>query len=44
MISPPTPHNKDGEPLKLREQAYEGYTKSLLSQEIKPGQFITSAS
>jgi len=42
MISPPTTqHNKDGEPLKLREQAYEGYTKSLLSQEIKPGQFIT---
>ncbi|MEM5471666.1 GntR family transcriptional regulator [Hoeflea sp. AS60] len=39
MILPP--HNKDGEPLKLREQAYEGYTKSLLSQEIKPGQFIT---
>lgn len=41
MISPPPLHNKDGEPLKLREQAYEGYTKSLLSQEIKPGQFIT---
>ena len=41
MISPPTLHNKDGEPLKLREQAYEEYTKSLLSQEIKPGQFIT---
>ncbi|MDF1606899.1 GntR family transcriptional regulator [Hoeflea sp. YIM 152468] len=34
-------YNKDGEPLKLREQAYEGFTKSLLSQEIKPGQFIT---
>lgn len=42
MISAPQPpQNKDGEPLKLREQAYEGYTKSLLSQEIRPGQFIT---
>lgn len=41
MISPRTQHNKDVEPLKLREQAYEGYTRSLLSQEIKPGQFIT---
>ncbi len=28
-------------PLKLREQAYEGYTRSLLSREIAPGQFIT---
>lgn len=37
----PTQHTKEGEPLKLREQAYEGYTKSLLAQEIKPGQFIT---
>jgi len=37
----PTPPSKDGEPLKLREQAYEGYTRSLLAQEIKPGQFIT---
>lgn len=41
MIAPQTPHNKDGEPLKLREQAYEEYTRSLLSQEIRPGQFIT---
>ncbi|WP_417417741.1 GntR family transcriptional regulator [Hoeflea sp.] len=41
MTSPLTPHSKDGEPLKLREQAYEEYTRSLLSQEIKPGQFIT---
>lgn len=41
MITPQTPHNKDGEPLKLREQAYEEYTRSLLSQEIRPGQFIT---
>ena len=40
----PTQPHKDGEPLKLREQAYEGYTRSLLAQEIKPGQFITSAS
>ncbi|MBA3446399.1 MAG: GntR family transcriptional regulator [Pseudaminobacter sp.] len=29
------------EALKLREQAYIGYTRSLLSNEIKPGQFIT---
>jgi DNA-binding GntR family transcriptional regulator len=41
MIAPQTLHNKDGEPLKLREQAYEEYTRSLLSQEIRPGQFIT---
>jgi DNA-binding GntR family transcriptional regulator len=41
MISPLPQHTRDGEPLKLREQAYEGYTKSLLSQEIRPGQFIT---
>lgn len=26
---------------KLREQAYVGYTRSLLANEIKPGQFIT---
>jgi DNA-binding GntR family transcriptional regulator len=32
---------RGGEPLKLREQAYEGYTRSLLSREIVPGQFIT---
>lgn len=31
----------DGEPLKLREQAYAGYKKSLLAREIRPGQFIT---
>jgi DNA-binding GntR family transcriptional regulator len=30
-----------GESLKLREQAYEGYTKGLLTREIAPGQFIT---
>ena len=41
MIPIPTQNTKDGEPLKLREQAYEGYTRSLLSREIKPGQFIT---
>lgn len=41
MTSLLTPHSKDGEPLKLREQAYEEYTRSLLSQEIRPGQFIT---
>ena len=33
--------NADGEPLKLREQAYVGYTRSLLAREIRPGQFIT---
>jgi DNA-binding GntR family transcriptional regulator len=32
---------RGGEPLKLREQAYEGYTRSLLTREIAPGQFIT---
>jgi DNA-binding GntR family transcriptional regulator len=32
---------RGGEPLKLREQAYEGYTRSLLAREIAPGQFIT---
>lgn len=32
---------RGGEPLKLREQAYEGYTRSLLAREIRPGQFIT---
>ncbi len=30
-----------GEPPKLREQAYKGYTRSLLTREIAPGQFIT---
>ena len=29
------------EALKLREQAYVGYTRSLLANKIKPGQFIT---
>ena len=29
------------EALKLRERAYVGYTRSLLANEIKPGQFIT---
>jgi DNA-binding GntR family transcriptional regulator len=29
------------EALKLREQAYVGYTRSLLANRIKPGQFIT---
>ena len=37
----PDATNRDGEPLKLREQAYEGYTRSLLTREIRPGQFIT---
>jgi DNA-binding GntR family transcriptional regulator len=35
------PSTKAGEPLKLREQAYEGYTRSLMAREIVPGQFIT---
>jgi DNA-binding GntR family transcriptional regulator len=30
-----------GEPQKLREQAYEGYTRSVLMGELRPGQFIT---
>jgi hypothetical protein len=29
------------EPLKLREQAYEGYTQSVLNGALRPGQFIT---
>lgn len=29
------------EPVKLREQAYEGYTRSVLTGELRPGQFIT---
>ena len=33
--------NRPEEPLKLREQAYVGYTNSLLAREILPGQFIT---
>ena len=45
----PAPRSRDGrrrparggEPLKLREQAYEGYTRSLLAREIAPGQFVT---
>ncbi len=40
-----TPGGEDGatrgEPLKLREQAYEGYTRSLMTREIAPGQFVT---
>ncbi|WMS43931.1 GntR family transcriptional regulator [Acuticoccus sp. MNP-M23] len=32
---------RDVAPVKLREQAYEGYTRSLLSREIAPGQFVT---
>jgi DNA-binding GntR family transcriptional regulator len=40
MNSDPT-SNAAGEPLKLREQAYAGYTRSLLAREIRPGQFIT---
>ncbi len=33
--------DRGAEPLKLREQAYEGYTRSLMTREITAGQFIT---
>jgi DNA-binding GntR family transcriptional regulator len=33
--------NRGAEPPKLREQAYEGYTRSQLTREIAAGQFIT---
>jgi DNA-binding GntR family transcriptional regulator len=32
---------RSAEPPKLREQAYEGYTRSLMTREITAGQFIT---
>lgn len=32
---------RSGDAVNLRDQAYEGYTRSLLSREIAPGQFIT---
>lgn len=35
------PGRRGAAPLKMREQAYEGYKRSLLSREIAPGQFIT---
>lgn len=31
----------EGEPLKLREQAYASFTRHLLSRELRPGQFIS---
>jgi DNA-binding GntR family transcriptional regulator len=31
----------DGEPLKLREQAYASFTRHLLARELRPGQFIS---
>ena len=30
-----------GEPVKLREKAWEGYRQSVLTGELRPGQFIT---
>lgn len=39
-MSNPT-STRAGEGQNLRDQAYRGYTKSLLEQQIKPGQFIT---
>lgn len=41
MMARATRSSRKPAPLKLREQAYEGYTRSLLSREIAPGQFIT---
>jgi DNA-binding GntR family transcriptional regulator len=32
---------RGGEGANLREQAYEGFTRSLLARELRPGQFIT---
>jgi DNA-binding GntR family transcriptional regulator len=40
-MSADAPSGKAAEPLKLREQAYEGYTRSLLSREIAADQFVT---
>lgn len=31
----------EGEPLKLREQAYASFTRHLLARELRPGQFIS---
>jgi DNA-binding GntR family transcriptional regulator len=31
----------DGEPLKLREQAYESFTRHLLARDLRAGQFIS---
>ena len=39
-MSDPTP-TRTGEGQNLRDQAYHGYTRSLLEQQIRPGQFIT---
>lgn len=39
MNSPATPPPAEGQ--NLRDKAYVGYTRSLLKQQIRPGQFIT---
>jgi DNA-binding GntR family transcriptional regulator len=39
-MSDPTP-TRTSEGQNLRDQAYRGYTRSLLEQQIRPGQFIT---
>jgi len=39
-MSDPTP-TRASEGQSLRDQAYHGYTRSLLEQQIRPGQFIT---
>jgi|SRR5579859_1730874 len=31
----------DAEPLKLRERAYESFTRHLLARDVRPGQFIS---
>jgi DNA-binding GntR family transcriptional regulator len=41
MMAGAAGHGRGDETQNLREQAYEGYTRSLLSREIAAGQFIT---
>ena len=33
--------NNEPEPLKLRERAYESFTRHLLARDVRPGQFIS---
>ena len=33
--------NDEPEPLKLRERAYESFTRHLLARDVRPGQFIS---
>ncbi len=37
------PHEPMSSPLKLRDKAYDSFTERLLSREIKPGQFVSTA-